>query len=214
MSKQFQNVGHIAAKPFPKLISFFRRHLPVTGCIYDHGCGYGGWTRYLAELTGAQFVIYDPDTKAQQYTQKLLGEFHSEFSGPYDSIICFGVLELFDEKKQLKMLKELREKLKADGTLLVKYHVYNPLALRWLAIRLLKGDPISWHERYRFHRNYLSRHEVEQLFLSAGFIVVERLTPFIEGHLPSVINRLLAPLLPCSFHEQFFYALNLKVKTA
>jgi cyclopropane fatty-acyl-phospholipid synthase-like methyltransferase len=208
MPKEFQNVGYFGVKPFPRLVRFFKRHISGARSIYDHGCGYGGWTSYLAELTDARVAIYDPDVKAQEHTKKLLGESYTECKGPFDAIICFGVLELLEREAQVNLLKEFRQKLK--GSLLVQYNVYNPLALRWLAIRLSKGDPVSWHERHRFHRSYLSRKEVECLFIEAGFSVVERCMPSVENHLPYLVNRFLAQLFPISLHSTIFYAVKTK----
>jgi hypothetical protein len=202
---EFLNSGPLKVRPYPSLNCFFRRTLHGVRTIYDHGCGYGAWTNYLSQLSGARVTVYDPDISAAQYTKNLLGDRSMESIGPYDAIMCFAVLELLTESEQKSLLLEFRSK---TNKLIILYNVYSPLALRWLVIRLLKGDPIEWHEKNRFHRSYLTARQVESLFIASGFRIARRCTPAVENHLPRILNMCLAPLFPISMHSTIYYALE------
>lgn len=203
---EFKNVGPITTRASHHLHGFFQRHLGGVRLIYDHGCGYGGWTKYIAELTDAKAAIFDPDEAASVHTRNVLGDRFTESEGPFDAIMCFGVLELLEESDQIALLKTFAEKL--QGKLLVQYNFYNPLGLRWIALRLRHGDPIKWHESNRFHRTYFSRAKVEDIYRRAGFRIVEKCHPILENHLPFAVNGVLGPLVPSRFHSLFYYALE------
>ena len=204
---EFANAGPQKPRSPKALDAFFARHLAGVKLIYDHGCGYGGWTDHIARLTGAQAAIFDPDAQAHDYTKSLLAERFSDSQGPFDAIMCFAVLELLDEAAQLELLRQFARDLRGTR-LLVQYNIYNPLALRWLAIRLRHGDPVEWHERSRFHRSYMKRAQVEDLFRRAGFSIVGKQHPVLENHLPASVNKVLGPIVPSTFHMTFFYALE------
>ena len=205
--REFENVGPGQVRTSKALERFFVRNLKDVDLLYDHGCGYGAWTDYLSQLAGAQAAIFDPDADAYAHTRSVLGSRFSDSEGPYDAILCFAVLELFDEARQLELLREFAANLRGRR-LLVQYNIYNPLALRWLAIRLTRGNPIEWHENSRFHRSYLKRSQVEALFRKAGFSIVEKCHPFLENHLPFALNSLFGPIVPSALHMTFFYALE------
>lgn len=203
---EFQNVGPLSIRVSRTLHDFFVRNIKDAKLIYDHGCGYGGWTSHIAHLVDGKAAIFDPDEDGCTYTKLLLGDRFVESTGPFDLIMCFGVLELLEEQDQEQLLKEFR--LKLNGRLLIQYNFYNPLALRWLALRLKYGDSVAWHEKNRFHRTYFSRRHVETMFRKAGFLIVEKCHPTLENHLPFAVNNVLGPIIPSPFHMTFFYALE------
>lgn len=206
MKAEFQNVGPLGVASSKLLDRFLLRHLSGAKLIYDHGCGYGTWARHVSMLVGAKMAIYDPDPQASAHARELLGEKFSDSDGPFDGIICFAVLELLDKQEQVDLLRTFADKLR--GRLVIQYNVYNALSLRWLAMRFVHGNPIAWHEKHRFHRSYLKRRQVEDLFHAAGFSIVERCHPVLENHLPRRLNSVLGPMVPAAFHMTFYYALE------
>jgi SAM-dependent methyltransferase len=203
---EFKNVGPMKTRASRHLHRFFQRHLADVRLFYDHGCGYGGWTKYVADLTGGKAAIFDTDEAATAHTRDVLGDSFTESQGPFDAILCFGVLELLEEPDQVALLKTFAASL--QGRLLVQYNFYNPVGLRWLALRLRHGNPIKWHEANRFHRTYFSRSKVEDLYRRGGFRIVEKCHPILENHLPFALNSFLSPLIPSRFHSLFYYALE------
>ncbi len=203
---EFRNVGPMQTRASRHLQLFLERHLAGVRLFYDHGCGYGGWTKFIAELADAKAAIFDPDEAASAHTSGVLGQRFTESKGPFDAILCFGVLELLEEPDQLALLKSFADML--QGKLLVQYNFYNPLGLRWLALRLRHGNPIKWHEKNRFHRTYFSRAKVEDIYSQAGFRIVEKCHPILENHLPFGVNAFFGPLVPSRFHSLFYYALE------
>lgn len=115
--------------------------------------------------------------------------------GGYDLIVCFAVLELLPENEQRKLLELLKNSLNPGKDLIVQYNVYNPYSLRWAAIRILKGDPKAWHQNFRFDRSYLNSRQVEYLFESSGFRIVQICTPIVESHFKPIFNRLYIVIL-------------------
>lgn len=190
----------------PHLKRFFERAFAGARLIYDHGCGYGGWTEYITSMTGAHAAVFDPDEQACIHTRKVLGTRLSNSEGPFDAIMCFGVLELLEEGDQVALMREFAAKL--TGKLVVQYNFYNPLGLRWIAIRLRHGDPVKWHEANRFHRTYFKRTKVERMFRQAGFQIVEKIHPTIENHLPFSVNSMMGPFIPSLFQTTFYYSLE------
>jgi SAM-dependent methyltransferase len=203
---EFQNVGPLKIKAPWHLEKFFSRHTVGTKLIYDHGCGYGGWTNHMSMLTGANIAIFDPDADGCAYTKNLLGDRIVESDGPFDTIMCFGVLELLEELDQIALLKKFANSLRDQ--LLIQYNFYNRFALRWIALKVKHGNPINWHEKNRFHRTYFLRNYVEAMFAKAGFRIVEKCHPTLKNHLPHVVNNKLGPIVPSHFHMTFYYALE------
>lgn len=205
---EFKNSGPMSARTFGRLDKFFLRNFADAKLIYDHGCGYGGWTNHISSLIGAQMSIFDPDVDAYKYTNSLLNERLSQSKGPFDAIMCFAVLELLDGADQLKLLREFHDLV--TGSVILQYNVYNPYSPRWIALRAAHGNPISWHENHRFHRSYLTPAQVDELIHNSGFEIVEKCCPVLEAHLPPMVNNLLAPMVPSRFHSTIYYALSKK----
>lgn len=203
---EFQNAGPLTIKVSRSLKRFFSRNISNSGLMYDHGCGYGGWTKYISDTFDMNAAIFDPDSDAHNYTKNLISNRFSNAEGPFDTIICFGVLELLEEADQELLLKKFKSSLK--GKLLVQYNFYNPFSLRWMILRLKNGDPIKWHEENRFHRTYFSRNHIENIFMKSGFKIVEKCHPNIENHLPFFINNIFGPIVPSRFHMTFYYSLE------
>ena len=118
----------MSVRSYPSLDAFFIRALNGSRIIYDHGCGYGAWTNYIASMINARVAIFDPDIKAFEYTKNLLDENGGRFielSGGYDAIICFAVLELLSEDDQLELLNKFKGMLNHRGRLIIQYNLYN-----------------------------------------------------------------------------------------
>jgi SAM-dependent methyltransferase len=205
---KFQNNGYMLPEINAILNDFFTRRLTKCHKILDYGCGYGGWTKYFYDRTSAKIIdLYEPDTQALEYCKKLIPVSNVNYGKEYDLIICSGVLELLSEADQEILLTDFGKKLQKNGGLIVQYNTYNRLSLRWIIIRILHGDPIKWHEKFRFHRSYLNNKSVEYLFERAGFKIIDKCAPNIENHLPKKVNELLS-FIPFAFKSNLWFYLE------
>lgn len=213
-AKEFQNAGTFEIRNLePDLHRMLSDAVAGRRTLLDYGCGYGGWLRYFLRLNDRfRFRAFDPDAAAEAFTRGLAPERSDPNLSKFDTIICFGVLELMTEAEQAALLQSFEAQLEPGGCLLIQYNVFNILAPRWLFFTILgKGNARAFHQKFRFNRSYLSSSKVEKLFSDAGFAIVECQTNKFWHKLPRALNRaLLAILRSRRFHSQLFYRLERK----
>ena len=61
--KQFQNIGEFQVVDLhPDCIALIARAVEGAATVYDYGCGYGSWIRYLSRINPSfLYRVFDPD---------------------------------------------------------------------------------------------------------------------------------------------------------
>jgi len=184
---------------------WIRRHVRGSRFVLDYGCGLGLRSKWLVEYEPqARVELFDIDGEAQREAEARLLGFTAHFDN-YDLILVFAVLELLDdEEAQVKLLSELKGRLLDQGKLVIMNVAYNPMAERWLYLRVLgKGNAISFHEAHRFHRSYVSSGRFHQIVGQAGLRIVDQLNGPILSFLGTTVNHKISKVK--SLHRLSWY---------
>ena len=153
-------------------------HLPPPyGRVLDVGCGEGGAAQLLRDggaswITGIELLPEPAEVARGVYDEVLVGdalEQVSDASGPFDTILCYDVLEhLYDP---LSLLRALRDVAAPGGRL----HVSIPNASHVSLLRdlILKGtfgyQPFG--HRDATHIRWFTRRDIVALITEAGWRV-------------------------------------------
>ena len=185
---------------FRERIFYLKQFLPPGSSILDFGCGQGIFVK-IAKKFGYQVFGYDIDPKATADFYSLK-EIPNHF---FDAVVCFDVIEHVDNPQ--KILKNIRQKLKANGLLFLT--TPNRLGL---AGRIIKNK--FWGLVPQGHKNVFTLSQMEGFLKTAGFKIIEAKTNLIAWwYLTKInwLNRLINKIVYLVFSplKKFLFRLNL-----